>query len=243
MTNTSQYLYFWDENLAKIFWEKINLNCYISEDLVQHFGKSSKTAKVWRTEGNPDSYDMDKVLEDLGEVSLESKNKRPKNKKKKTKKSKTHPGEQQNSINTGTEISNPQASSSNEMKEEIAEVSNVLDPASLGIAQGSSKGEFESVEEYIDSLEKDIRCLKMSQQFYDSMEKENQKLKKAYDNMKTSFEALIDSRFCKVCMDEEACVVFVPCGHLMSCVNCSPSLKNCAICRRPVKSSIRTYFS
>ena len=234
--------YQWDDDLAKTFWEKINLNCYMSEDLVNRFHKnSSKSGKEWKTEGNPDSYDMNKILEDLGEVSLENK-KKSKNKNKKNRKSKNP--EQQNSIETKSKPSNPlKNSTSNDTNKEVAKPSITIDPEFTVKDQAPLKVEFDSVQEYIDSLEQDVRCLKMSQQFYDSMEKENQKLKKAYDNMKKGFEALVDSKLCKVCMDEDACIVFIPCGHLMSCVNCSPSLKNCAICRRPVKSSIRTYFS
>ena len=89
--------------------------------------------------------------------------------------------------------------------------------------------EVESVQENIDSIEQENRCLKLSQQFYDSLEKDLEKLK--------------ESKLCKICMDEEACIVFIPCGHLMSCVNCSPAMKRCAICREPVKTTIRTYFS
>ena len=234
--------YQWDDDLAKTFWEKINLNCYMSEDLVNRFHKnSSKSGKEWKTEGNPDSYDMNKILEDLGEVSLENK-KKSKNKNKKNRKSKNP--EQQNSIETKSKPSNPlKNSTSNDTNKEVAKPSITIDPEFTVKDQAPLKVEFDSVQEYIDSLEQDVRCLKMSQQFYDSMEKENQKLKKAYDNMKKGFEALVDSKLCKVCMDEDACIVFIPCGHLMSCVNCSPSLKNCAICRKPVKSSIRTYFS
>ena len=36
---------------------------------------------------------------------------------------------------------------------------------------------------------------------------------------------LKEQKTCKVCMDEEVGVVFLPCGHLVVCVNCAPSLK------------------
>ena len=154
----------------------------------------------------------------------------------------TNLDKQQNS--SKTEPSNiTKDGSSNDTKDKIIGASNTFDHEFIVKDQASSREKFDSVQGYIDSLEQENRCLKMSQQFYDSMEKENQKLKKAYDNMKHGFEALVDSRLCKVCMDEDACIVFIPCGHLMSCVNCSSSLKNCGICRRPVKSSIKTYFS
>ena len=79
--------------------------------------------------------------------------------------------------------------------------------------------EFESVQKYIDSLEE-----------------ENKSLKK-------DLEKLNDSKLCQVCMESDACIVFIPCGHLMSCVNCSTGLKECAVCRKPITSTVRTYFS
>ena len=36
---------------------------------------------------------------------------------------------------------------------------------------------------------------------------------------------LREEKTCKVCMDAEVGVVFLPCGHLVVCPNCAPSLK------------------
>ena len=36
---------------------------------------------------------------------------------------------------------------------------------------------------------------------------------------------LKEQKTCKVCMDAEVGVVFLPCGHLVVCVDCAPSLK------------------
>ena len=36
---------------------------------------------------------------------------------------------------------------------------------------------------------------------------------------------LKEQKTCKVCMDAEVGVVFLPCGHLVVCVNCAPNLK------------------
>ena len=36
---------------------------------------------------------------------------------------------------------------------------------------------------------------------------------------------LKEQRTCKICMDGEVGVVFLPCGHLCCCVNCAPALK------------------
>lgn len=52
-----------------------------------------------------------------------------------------------------------------------------------------------------------------------------------------------DQRACKICYAEEMGVVFLPCGHLVACVNCAPSLKTCAVCRKPFSATVRAYLS
>jgi hypothetical protein len=46
---------------------------------------------------------------------------------------------------------------------------------------------------------------------------------------------------CKVCMDDNACVAFIPCGHVAVCKNCSLALKTCPICRKEVQSTLAIY--
>ncbi|XP_022903791.1 death-associated inhibitor of apoptosis 2 [Onthophagus taurus] len=62
-----------------------------------------------------------------------------------------------------------------------------------------------------------------------SLEEENRQLKEA--------------RMCKICMDAEVGIVLLPCGHLTSCVQCAPNLKDCPLCRAPIKATVRTFFS
>ena len=54
---------------------------------------------------------------------------------------------------------------------------------------------------------------------------------------------LIEQRLCKICMDKEVSIVFLPCGHLMSCGKCSPALRNCPICRLAIKGSVKTFMA
>ena len=54
---------------------------------------------------------------------------------------------------------------------------------------------------------------------------------------------LKDQRTCKICMDREIGVVFLPCGHLISCVQCAPALKDCPLCRQPIHGTVKTYMS
>jgi baculoviral IAP repeat-containing protein 2/3 len=48
---------------------------------------------------------------------------------------------------------------------------------------------------------------------------------------------------CKICMAEEIGVVFLPCGHLLSCVYCAPALTQCPLCRETIRGRVRTFLS
>ena len=116
------------------------------------------------------------------------------------------------------------------------------------------------ISSYIDSLELENRCLKVSQQFYETTKLENMNLKKelkrlqeilALEQMKNESaeqenqrmrqklqnieETTEESQKCKICMEGNLEIVFIPCGHLFTCTNCAPSCKNCPLCRKPAK--------
>ncbi|XP_023710490.2 baculoviral IAP repeat-containing protein 2 [Cryptotermes secundus] len=52
-----------------------------------------------------------------------------------------------------------------------------------------------------------------------------------------------DARVCQICFVEERGVVFLPCGHLVACVKCAPSLSTCAVCRQPFSGTVRAFLS
>lgn len=54
---------------------------------------------------------------------------------------------------------------------------------------------------------------------------------------------LKDARECKICMADEVGVVFCPCGHLVSCVQCAPAVVNCPVCRAVIKGRVRAFLS
>ncbi|XP_050584343.1 E3 ubiquitin-protein ligase XIAP-like isoform X4 [Bombus affinis] len=54
--------------------------------------------------------------------------------------------------------------------------------------------------------------------------------------------ALKNARLCKVCMEREATVVFLPCGHVATCDYCSPALTKCIICRGELKATSSAIF-
>ncbi|KAJ8678631.1 hypothetical protein QAD02_014418 [Eretmocerus hayati] len=53
---------------------------------------------------------------------------------------------------------------------------------------------------------------------------------------------LREARQCKICMDREVGVVFLPCGHLSTCVFCAPSLTHCPMCRHEIRATVRTFL-
>ncbi|XP_068006491.1 baculoviral IAP repeat-containing protein 7 [Melanerpes formicivorus] len=54
---------------------------------------------------------------------------------------------------------------------------------------------------------------------------------------------LQEEKMCKVCMDRDVSVVFVPCGHLVACGECALNLRLCPICRAVIQGSVRTFMS
>ncbi|KAL7300585.1 hypothetical protein TKK_0006578 [Trichogramma kaykai] len=78
--------------------------------------------------------------------------------------------------------------------------------------------EVETQVEEVDTKTEKIACL----------EEENRKLREA--------------RLCKICMDREVAVVFLPCGHLSTCEFCAPSLTQCPMCRQEIRATVRTFL-
>ena len=59
----------------------------------------------------------------------------------------------------------------------------------------------------------------------------------------TKLEQLVELRKCKVCHKEDASMVFVPCGHLVCCVECGNKVNRCPVCHFFIKKRICSYMS
>jgi len=46
---------------------------------------------------------------------------------------------------------------------------------------------------------------------------------------------------CKVCMCNEKNTVFIPCGHICCCYDCSQKLEKCPICRAKITTVVKTF--
>ncbi|EAL48873.2 zinc finger domain containing protein [Entamoeba histolytica HM-1:IMSS-B] len=49
------------------------------------------------------------------------------------------------------------------------------------------------------------------------------------------------NKICKVCLDNEKNTVFIPCGHICCCYECSKKLSKCPICRAQITTIVKTY--
>ena len=107
------------------------------------------------------------------------------------------------------------------------------------VVEGAAGGSIAAVSEYIETIEQENRCWQMSQSFFEALKQENERLKA---KLEKSEQTAPESRLCVICLEKEPEITFLPCGHFVTCVNCAPCNKNCPICRKPIKGSVRTYF-
>lgn len=63
------------------------------------------------------------------------------------------------------------------------------------------------------------------------------------ESLEEKLERMQEERTCKICMDAEVGMVFLPCGHLSCCPDCARGMDVCPMCRRPIQERIRTYLS
>ncbi|XP_032688139.1 baculoviral IAP repeat-containing protein 7 isoform X2 [Odontomachus brunneus] len=75
----------------------------------------------------------------------------------------------------------------------------------------------------------EINDLNYTNKDYEALQEENRRLKEA--------------RLCKICMDNDVAIAFLPCGHLATCIFCAPSLTFCPMCRIMIRASVRTFLS
>ncbi|KAG5677768.1 hypothetical protein PVAND_007499 [Polypedilum vanderplanki] len=52
-------------------------------------------------------------------------------------------------------------------------------------------------------------------------------------------QAINNAVECVVCMDAQTRVIFLPCGHLCCCINCSKDLNQCPMCRGDIERKIK----
>lgn len=56
-------------------------------------------------------------------------------------------------------------------------------------------------------------------------------------------ETCSDRLLCKICLENECCVVFMPCKHMACCSDCSVNFNKCIICRQKIASFLKIFIS
>ncbi|KAG5900534.1 hypothetical protein JTB14_022841 [Gonioctena quinquepunctata] len=64
-----------------------------------------------------------------------------------------------------------------------------------------------------------------------------------YVSLEDENRIIKEARLCKICMNGEMGIVFLPCGHLATCVDCAFYLEDCPVCRSSIKATVRAFFS
>ena len=77
----------------------------------------------------------------------------------------------------------------------------------------------------------------------ENCESRHQKSESSAEESTGKSTAASDILLCKVCMEEQVSIVFLPCGHLVTCGQCAPAMRKCPLCRAHVKSTVKTYLS
>eukprot|EP00794_Sanderia_malayensis_P000392 gene392-1026_t len=62
-------------------------------------------------------------------------------------------------------------------------------------------------------------------------------------DLKRELNRVKELQTCKICMDQQVGIVFLPCGHLLTCPTCSTGMQQCPLCRAAIQSSSRIYLS
>ncbi|CAL7946636.1 unnamed protein product [Xylocopa violacea] len=91
-------------------------------------------------------------------------------------------------------------------------------------------------DEYVISSTKKENCTAHGNKTNTADKKVNINFKETV-SLEEEIRKLKEARLCKICMDREVAIVFLPCGHLATCGYCAPSLTYCPMCRQEIKAT------
>lgn len=111
----------------------------------------------------------------------------------------------------------------------------------------------QALEQIQQALEQERRERHEIQQALDQERQERQALEQELQRMKEREEDQLEEEvrymlkrvMCKICLEKEVEVLFLPCKHLVSCQSCKERLaqKKCPFCRDTYQATIRVYLA
>ena len=72
---------------------------------------------------------------------------------------------------------------------------------------------------------------------------QHKKDSETFNTEKTFVSENYEENLCKICLDNPVNCVFLECGHMMTCIDCSKSIKECPICRQHISRTVRVFKS
>ncbi|XP_047350466.1 putative inhibitor of apoptosis [Vespa velutina] len=100
---------------------------------------------------------------------------------------------------------------------------------------------------FIEKLEEQsLKEVSESKELENNPKSENNDIKSSSSNSPNSMRKKKyeeDGRLCKICYSAEMSIVFLPCKHMVSCLNCASTLSQCPICRKPIDLVISAILS
>ena len=61
--------------------------------------------------------------------------------------------------------------------------------------------------------------------------------------LEEDYLGLRDTLVCKICREKDVAAAFLPCGHLVCCLDCAPAMRKCPSCGEVIKGTVKTYFA
>ena len=133
-----------------------------------------------------------------------------------------------------------------EVEENSSEAKKPEQKSEAKVDSGADKSmmhDHEQVLGYLDSLRKENVTLKKSQEILKSIEKNLAMTEGKLLDAENKLKDMDEARACKICMDQDVCIAFIPCGHLVTCSECASKCMICPMCRKPIQSQLKTFMS
>ncbi|KAH9488694.1 Baculoviral IAP repeat-containing protein 7 [Bulinus truncatus] len=100
-----------------------------------------------------------------------------------------------------------------------------------------------SSDSLFDKLNEESRCRNSASDSLFFNQKSHQTIDyNSLNQLKEANNQLRQQLLCKVCLDKEVAVTFLPCGHLVSCADCASAMKDCPLCRNHVRGIVRAFL-
>nr|XP_039257847.1 uncharacterized protein LOC120334399 [Styela clava] len=63
------------------------------------------------------------------------------------------------------------------------------------------------------------------------------------ESLQQQLDKIEEERMCKICFSNPADMVFIPCSHMICCMECTQAIRHCPVCRKKIEKAIKTYVN